>query len=181
MRPVFIFLSLIIFCSSLTISAGTLSLSIGKGMEDTLIQSGNISSTDVRGFMYQDVLSEDLLLLDYNFDLFLEIATYQLKGRHLGLNEEMNIHHIKPKLRWSTGHNMHLDIGLGYARLSKTHWEEIDFTGHDFFALSFAAGWRFGERGQYSMDLVYNHYSNGYTRSPNPGLDFVTLNLGYVF
>jgi len=65
--------------------------------------------------------------------------------------------------------------------MTEQHWEEINFSGTTLFALSTGIGWRFGEHDQIPVDLVYNHYSNGYTSRPNPGLDFATLNVGYIF
>ena len=169
----------ICLCNSL--SASNISFSSGTGLDDTLIQSGNISSTSVNGFLFETDLVKELTFYNIEFDLSMEFAAYSLKGRHNDLHEEMEIYHIKPKIRWYSDSGYHLDIGLGVSSISEQHWEEINFSGTTLFALSTGIGWYFGESEQISVDLVYNHYSNGYTRTPNPGIDFMTLNVGYRF
>jgi len=165
-----------------TVKAGTLTLSAGTGLDEILIQSGNIASTSAAGLLYEtSPLIDQITLFEHNFELSLEFAGYQLQGLHRDIEDEMEIYHIKPKLKWLTQSNMHLDVGLGLASFSQQYWEEITFSGTNMFALSFGIGWQFGELDQLQLDLVYNHYSNGYTRSPNPGLDLVTLNIGYSF
>jgi len=182
MRIFFAIILILGFCHCNSITATSLSISSGTGLDDTLIQSGDISSTSANGVLFSTALIDDIdFYFDLTFDLSIEFAGYKLKGNHNDLSEEMDIYQIKPKLRWRSESNYYLDIGLGVASLGEDHWEEVKYNGTTNFALSFALGWSFGEQDQVFLDLVYNHYSNGYTRSPNPGLDFVTLNLGYVF
>ena len=170
-----------IFTCCNTIAATSLTISSGTGLDETLIQSGNISSTTANGLLFNTNIANNLNLFSFNFDMNLEIAGYQLKGRHNDLDEEMDIFHIKPKVRWDSESNYHIDVGLGIATISEQKWEEITFSGTTQFALSVGIGLDLGADDQLSVDLVYNHYSNGYTRSPNPGLDFLTLNIGYKF
>ena len=168
-------------CFSNSSSAANISISTGTGLDDAFLQSGNIGSTSVNGLLFETSLDNDLTIYDIAFDLSLEFAAYSLKGSHNNLEEEMDIYHIKPKLRWSSDSGYHLNIGLGIGSISEQHWEEISLSGTTLFALSTGIGWQFGENDQITVDLVYNHYSNGYTRRPNPGIDFLTLNVGYSF
>ncbi len=168
-------------CFSNSSSAAKISISTGTGLDESLLQSGNISSTSVNGLLFETRLDNGFTFYDIAFNLSLEFAAYSLKGSHNNLEEEIEIYHIKPKLRWFSESGYYLDIGLGIGSMSEKHWEEISFSGTTLFALSTGIGWNFGERNQISIGLVYNHYSNGYTRSPNPGLDFLTLNMGYSF
>ena len=170
---------LMLACNNL--NAGSLAYSFGTGLDDTLIQSDNISSTSAQGLLFSSLLTEDVSLIGLTFDLHLEVATFHLNGRHENLDEVMDTYHIKPKLRWQYDSDLHFDIGLGLGYITNDVWEEIHFSGQVMFALSFATGIIFGQDNQFSLDLVYNHYSNGYTRSPNPGLDIITLNIGYNF
>ena len=172
---------LIVSLSFSTSAAATISISTGTGLDDSLIQSGNIGSTSVNGLLFETVLDNDFIFYDIAFDLSLEFAAFSLKGSHNNLKEEMEIYHIKPKVRWFSESGYHLDIGLGISSITEQHWEEINLSGTTLFALSTGIGWYFGEQNQITVDLVYNHYSNGYTRTPNPGIDFLTLNVGYSF
>ena len=181
MRVLLFSIFVICCCCYRPIAAASLSLSSGTGLDETLLQSGNIASTTANGLVFNTILSDDINIFDFEFDLFLDVGGYQLSGRHNDLDEEMNIFFIKPKLRLDLGSDLHFDVGLGLASLSEDHWEEIGFSGKSQFALSFGIGLTFGSQNQLSLDLVYNHFSNGYTRSPNPGIDFLTLNLGYEF
>ena len=182
MRFVLYVLLMISFFSYKTLSAASIAISSGTGLDDTLIQSGEISSTSANGLLFSADLIDDFpFFFDTKLDLSVELAGYQLKGRHNNVNEEMYIYQIKPKLRWHFDANYYFDFGLGFATLEDDQWEEVKFNGTTNFAMSFALGMSFGEEDQLFLDLVYNHYSNGYTRSPNPGLDILTLNLGYVF
>ena len=181
MRLLFLSIVLICICSCKSLAACSFSISSGTGLDESLLQSGNIGSTSANGLLFNTLLTDNFNIFEFEFDLFLEFGGYQLKGKHLDLDEKMNIFHIKPKLRLDLGSDVHLDVGLGLASLSEDHWEEIRFSGKSQFSLSVGVGWLFGSKKQLSLDLVYNHYSNGYTRSPNPGIDYVTLNLGYNF
>ena len=166
--------------ANVNLSADSVSLSAGRGMSDLLIQSGSIASTETLGIIYTADLGHDIELFDNSFDWHIEGAWYNLKGSHQANNDAMDIVYIKPKLRL-VNEGWHFDAGLGLAQFTQENWEEINFSGDLMFAMSFGVGTHFGEADRWAVDLVYNHFSNGYTRSPNPGLDLLTLNLSFNF
>ena len=165
---------------STSVSADSLTLSVGRGMSDTLIQSGSIASTETEGLFYTYDFESTSEFFDTEYQWLMEFGWYYLEGEHLGNSDAMDIVYAKPKLRFN-GDGWHYDVGLGAAVFTQEHWEEISFSGDTMFALSFGIGTTFGEDDAWAVDLVYNHFSNGYTRSPNPGLDLMTVNVSYNF
>jgi len=78
-------------------------------------------------------------------------------------------------LRWSWDGKSYLSASLGLAYVSRTT-EHLG--GHGQFTLRTALGRRFDK---YDLSLATYHYSNGGTRHPNQGENFLVLGLGREF
>lgn len=165
----------------LPVSALELYLGVGKGLNDQLIQSGNIASTEALELgLAGDSDWQPAVLDRMHSRLRLEIAAAHLRGEHRGRENTLNIGLLRPVLRWQMASNYFADLGLGYAHLSSARFEEIRMAGQHNFTLMAGAGWQTDD-GRYALGLRYNHFSNGYTASPNPGLDYATLAFSYHF
>ncbi|WP_144392174.1 acyloxyacyl hydrolase [Pleionea sediminis] len=158
----------------------------GWGMDDTLIQSGSIASTQGMGIGFQYDLNksfEDKILGVGHW--YLSTEWHRLKGAHASENYDMTIWAIKPTLRLYHNDDINSDwsyeAALGIAHLSTTEYEEIKMSSDYNFAMHFSVAYHFGKQHEWSSSLRYNHYSNGYLEQPNPGLDFASLTIHYHF
>lgn len=80
-------------------------------------------------------------------------------------------------LRWQAGERWHLDLGLGLAHLSDASHETVRMAKGDNFSVVVGLGLCLDDDRRWALAARYNHYSNGYTAHPNPGLDYASLNL----
>lgn len=158
----------------------------GWGMDDSLIQSGSIASTQVKGLGWQHDLGatfDDPILGVGHWYVVTE--WHQLNGEHNNARYQLEIWAVKPTLRLFHGADRNArwiyEAALGVANFSTPEYEEIKMSSELNFAMHFSLGYQFGERQQWSSSLRYNHYSNGYLDQPNPGLDFASLTLSYQF
>ncbi|MBI2381346.1 MAG: acyloxyacyl hydrolase [Gammaproteobacteria bacterium] len=161
-----------------TVQAGEAYLALGKGLNEALIQSGSIASSEALELGYS-LASPHVWSLSRTADLNLrlEIAAARLQGRHRGREDRLDIQTLRPVLRWQADADWYAEFGLGYARLSSDEYEEIRMAKEDNFSLIAGVGLALDAARDWRLTLRYNHYSNGYTASPNPGLDYATLNL----
>ena len=155
-------------------------LVVGKGLNDQLIQSKNIASTDIVGvdlrWQTDWASTFDWAHVDA---LYITLQLAQWQGRHLGESEQMNLVALSALWRWQHPDNWFADAGVGATRLSKEVYEEVTLAGRNQFALDFAVGKQIAEH--WELSLRYRHYSNGYTARPNPGLDGAVLLLSRRF
>ncbi len=146
---------------------------IGKGMDDMLLQSGDIGSTDVLGV---DLRWQTDWQSTFDFAavdaVYLNGQWARWEGEHKGEPDSLDVLAVTVNWRWQDA-RWFADAGVGLAHLSDSRHEEVHLSGTEQFALDFAAGYAFGNSAE--LSLRYRHYSNGYTESPNPGLDVVVL------
>ncbi len=155
-------------------------LVLGKGLNDQLIQSKNIASTEIVGLDLRWQTDWQQTFAWANVDeLHINLQLAHWQGRHLGESEQMNLLALSALWRWQHADNWFADAGVGVTRLSKDVYEEVTLAGRNQFALDFAVGKQLAER--WELSLRYRHYSNGYTARPNPGLDGAVLLLSHRF
>ncbi len=151
----------------------------GKGMDDMLLQSGDIGSTDVLGadlrWQTDWQTAFDFAAVDA---VYLNGQWARWEGEHEGAPDTLDVIALTVNWRWQP-QRWFADAGVGFAHLSDTQHEEVNLSGANLFALDFAAGYGF-ENGL-ELSLRYRHYSNGYTDTPNPGLDVAVLLLSFGF
>ncbi|NVJ60164.1 MAG: acyloxyacyl hydrolase [Gammaproteobacteria bacterium] len=164
-----------------------LGLVAGKGMDDTLIQSGSTSGANVKGFAYR----RDLIVneLAENFDglqwlsrpsLALDIESYNLVGHFDAETFETSIFAIKPTFIWASESSFWFaEFAVGAAYMDEKQFEEIQTSSNWQFAIHAGTGFFVDSASDWKLTFRYNHFSNGYLDQPNPGLDFVSLNLLY--
>lgn len=155
-------------------------LVFGKGLNDKLIQSGNIASTEIVGLDLQWRTDWQDHFAWANVDstrVNLQVAHW--RGEHLGAPHELDLIAVSALWRWQHAEHWFGEAGVGVSRLSERVYEEVEMAGRNQFALDFAIGRELSE--QWQMSLRYRHYSNGYTQRPNPGLDGVVLVLNRQF
>lgn len=73
----------------------------------------------------------------------------------------------------------YLELGIGVHLLSRSHIGERDMSSAFQFGSHIGTGVSFGSREQYELAWRIEHLSNGGLRSPNPGIDFIMVRLGY--
>ncbi|HFB67019.1 MAG TPA: acyloxyacyl hydrolase [Aeromonadales bacterium] len=155
---------------------------IGKGMDNTLIQSKSISSAGQYEVSWAYNLDKSFSN-DYGYwQWWLQAGYVHLKGQHNGEKNTLSIVELKPILRlYPSGENgkLFFEGGLGASKFSRKQFEQITVQIKGNFAVHFAAGYRINDL--LRVSLRYSHFSNGYTHTPNPGLDTMSLNLHLVW
>lgn len=157
----------------------------GSGMDDTLIQSGDISGARAWGVGFrQDIESQFRHGLFGEGHWFIDYEWHQLSSQFEGRDEQMTIWAVKPTLQFffqpEKKAGLFYEAALGAAYLDQTTFEEVKRAKHVNFVMQFALGWQ-PQNTPWQVALRYNHYSNGYLAQPNPGIDFATLVLNYTF
>lgn len=71
--------------------------------------------------------------------------------------------------------NVWLELGIGLSLLDDTQFAGKNVSTHYQFEDRIGLVTKFGENNKQSVSLRYLHYSNGGFKSPNPGLDFISL------
>jgi hypothetical protein len=162
----------------------------GQGMTDILIQSGNTETADVVGLGWQYGLDAELDIaaeLDLEDDLipiarwYISVEAYGLNGQFAGNNSQLDIVALKPILRFDSENHIFYEASIGIAHFSDKQFEEITTGSHTQFALHFAVGYYLNDKRSWHSSIRYNHYSNGYLSQPNPGIDFLSLQISYDF
>ncbi len=75
----------------------------------------------------------------------------------------------------------YLEIGIGAHFLSDDEIGDRDLSTHFQFGDHLALGTTFGSSGQFDISYRFQHYSNANIETPNPGVNFHLLRLGYKF
>lgn len=165
---------------SLALALDAAGLVLGKGLNDALIQSDNIASTEIAGvdLRWRTDAADwfDWAEVD---ELHVNLQLAHWRGDHLGECEHLNTIALAALWRWQHEADWFFDASVGAARHSERRYEEVELAGRNQFSLDFAVGRQFAERWEWS--LRYRHYSNGYTARPNPGLDGMVLLLSRRF
>ncbi len=175
----------VLFITPLSVlSEDTFMFTLGTGMNDMLIQSGDTSGASVVGLGWQHDLNAqwESQLLGVA-DVYLNTEWHHLNGEEQNINYSLNIIELKPVLRFDAGlsSDFFYEGALGVAYLSDTKFEEITTSSHFQFAIHLGVGWYLDEAKKWDVSFRYNHYSNGYFSSPNPGLDFLSLTANIQF
>ena len=157
-------------------------LGIGKGMDDTLIQSKSISDAEQWEISWAWDL-EQSFESDYGYaEWWIQAGYMEFTGEHQGISDKLTLYQIKPILRlYPSGKedSFFIEAGLGAAKLSKKSFEQIVIQTKGNFVIHAALGWVLGESSK--LSLRYSHYSNGYTHTPNPGIDSLAINYHWNF
>jgi len=153
---------------------------LGKGMNDVLIQSGSIASTEIGGvdLRWPTEWADTFAWFEVD-QVFVNVQLAHWRGSHGGAGDELNVMALTALWRWQQENDWFADAGVGVTRLSQDTYEDVELSGRNQFALDFAVGKRLNER--WELSLRYRHYSNGYTANPNPGLDGAVLLASYLF
>ena len=158
----------------------SLALTIGNGLDDTLIQSGDISTAHiigVDGFIEAEFPKAiRFLKVDQNF-INVHAASAQSR-KNAEAYDQLELAAVSALWRWR-GETAFADAGIGLAYLSEQRFEEVKMGSKANFVLDFALGVKWSAN--LDISLRYRHYSNGYTESPNPGLDFLVLQTAFHF
>ncbi len=152
----------------------------GTGMDDSLIQSKEITSAKVLGVAWRHKLAQTWEHGLFGFaDIYLDAEWHRLNGRHLSGLEKLDILAVKTSFRFFQNQDrtnpLFYEMALGLSHFSDKRFESIRLSSDTQFAIHFGIGWKFDEAGEKDIAFRYNHYSNGYLDQPNPGLDFLTL------
>ena len=152
----------------------------GTGLDDTLIQSGDISAADSVGadLYFEYDFAEALKILNVSKTLF-NVHFAQARASAALANNEIDVMGVSALWRWQSRSGVFFDAGVGLAYLSEDTFLKVKMGSQENFVLDFALGYQFSSH--WDMSLRYRHYSNGYTQSPNPGLDFAVAQVNYWF
>lgn len=155
-------------------------LALGKGLNDVLIQSGNIASTEIIGMDWRHAVAAAEWFDWADVDVvYLNLQLAHWRGEHQGGSERMNLLALAALWRWWLPEQWFAEASVGVARHSERIYESVELAGRNQFALDFAVGQSLDAAWEWS--LRYRHYSNGYTADPNPGLDGAVLLLTRQF
>lgn len=161
-----------------------LSLSLAKGLDEKLIQSGSIASAGGGGLsLYWAADTHRWFSLFRVDDSRIELHASRLHGEHRGRRDRLEVLALSSVWRWTLDARGHLwgEAGVGLAKLSDERFEVVRMAGTDVFALQAGLHWTLDAAGNWALAMRYRHYSNGYTRSPNPGVDYADLALTWRF
>ena len=170
----------LVLCPSLASALDAAGLVLGKGLNNALIQSDNIASTEIAGvdLRWRTEAADwfDWAEVD---ELHINLQLAHWRGDHLGEREHLNTIALAALWRWQHEKDWFFDASVGAARHSERRYEEVELAGRNQFSLDFAVGRHFADHWEWSVR--YRHYSNGYTARPNPGLDGMVLLLSRQF
>ena len=176
----------LLLLTSIANAEQALIVGIGKGMDNTLIQSHPISNVEQTELSWAYKLEDVDELAEWgligHFEWWFQAGYAHLSGAHFGDKVTNHIAQIKPILRWypnAKAGQLFYEAGVGVAYLSKKDFKQIHMPTTLNFAVHAAAGWKFSDL--MSLSLRYSHFSNGYINTPNPGLDYMSLNLHWAF
>lgn len=179
MKPIMLLLALVIAMPS-NAAGVAVGASIGTGLDDTLIQSGDISAADFAGLdLHIDYAFTDALQLLNVSKTYFNVHLAQARASRDLANNEIDVFGVSAMWRWQSQSKVFFDAGIGLAYLSEDRFLKVKMGSQENFVLDFALGYQWSTR--WDMSLRYRHYSNGYTQSPNPGLDFAVAQISYWF
>lgn len=176
MKAVFpvVIAALFTLCTS-TRAIDGLMFNIGNGIDDSLIQYN--SSRDMKQYAAGVFWNTDFTfkhgLLGYA-DL-----TFEAYAAHLAGDKSLNLVAARPVLTfWESEEKQRSwfwQIGLGAAYLSDKELTESTLSTRAQFITLLGLGIPLDAQRKQHLILRYNHYSNGYLKRPNPGLDTISL------
>ena len=171
--------ALLFFTPMKAMSIDGVMVSVGSGIDDSLIQYN--SSRDMNqlsaGIFWQPEFSFSHGALGYA-DLTIEAYVSRLSG-----DKSLNIIAARPILTFweseSKARNWFWELGLGAAYLSERELKNTTLSTHAQFITLVGGGIVLDAEKRHKLSLRYNHYSNGYLKRPNPGLDTISLDWTY--
>lgn len=159
-----------------------LGVNAGTGINDWLIQSGSTRDASVLGIDLHWPVAGASWFSWLGVDaLSVNAHGAELKGHYRQSEEALSIYGFSFTGRGFFTENRHwaAEFGPGYAHLSADHFEAIRMAGRDNFMLDFALV--FTGYARWETSARYRHFSNAYTDTPNPGLDYVVVQIARSF
>lgn len=84
-----------------------------------------------------------------------------------------------PLLQHYISNDFYLKGGVGVAYIENLKFGRKRTGSHWQFAVNMGVGYEINDK--WNMELKWRHYSNGNTANPNPGRDFIYIDVGYKF
>lgn len=79
------------------------------------------------------------------------------------------------------GAQPYVEIGIGAHLLTESKINDKDMSTNFQFGDHIGAGLMFGDKKEWDLSYRFQHYSNAGIDSPNPGIDFHQIKVGYRF
>lgn len=150
-------------------------LSYGEGMNDILIQYKDISGAKQKsvGVFWDSDFEFNHGLLGYS-ELEFEAYISEIQGE-----QTMQLIAVRPVLSfWGSAkkeRSWYWQFGVGLSYFDSKRQDPIEFSSKGQFATILGLGYTLDEQAKHRLTLRYNHYSNGYIKTPNQGLDTFSL------
>lgn len=150
-------------------------VSYGQGMNDTLIQHEDISGANylALGLFWDSGYSFENDNLGYGE---VEIETYFAQVQD---QQTLNIVAVRPVINfWDSAEKKrpwYWQFGVGLSYFDRQQIGPVTLSSNGQFATIFGVGLALDSAQKHRLTLRYNHYSNGYLKKPNPGLDTFSL------
>jgi len=165
--------SLFWLSTGISFAADGLLLSYGTGMGDQLIQAKSITGTEQTslGLYWR---SESRPPIFSSAQLEYEFYLSQLKHA-----QTLHIAAFRPVFNFwhrnADGPNWYWQFGIGISYFDGKQLDPVELSTQGQFATIFGLGMPLDTAEKHRLTLRYNHYSNGYTKNPNHGLDTLSL------
>jgi lipid A 3-O-deacylase len=156
-------------------------INLGTGLDASLIQSQSIrgaSQTSV-GLFWDTPYNFQHSWLGYS-ELEVELYISQFDKQ-----QSTTIAAFRPLFNfWGNAEKdraWYWQFGVGLSYFDNKHLAPVTLSTHAQFATIVGLGLPLDEQHQHRLTLRYNHYSNGYVKRPNPGLDTLSLDWHFHF
>ena len=155
-------------------------LSYGSGMNDMLIQYKDISGATHQsvGVFWETDFSFDSEFWGYSeleFEAYISQIELEQTRQLVALRPILNFWGEKKQSR-----QWYWQFGVGLSYFDGKQLTPVTLSTRAQFATVFGIGIPF-DNGQHRLTLRYNHYSNGYLKKPNQGIDTVSLDWHFKF
>lgn len=179
-------LKLSIICFIVSLSQPTFAIdgmwaNFGVGMDNFLIQNkSNIGATQkTLGAFWKTNFNMKNRFLGYA-ELEMEAYVSQIKN-----NGTVNIYAVRPVFSfWDSEQkqrNWYWQFGIGISRFDDRDITPIRLSSNEQFATIFGIGMPLDAQHKHRLTLRYNHYSNGFLKRPNQGVDILSLDWHFQF
>ena len=156
-------------------------LSYGQGMNDVLIQYKDISGATHKsaGVFWNTNYSFNHDFLGYS-ELEVEAYFSEIKKE-----QTIDIIAVRPILNfWGTSakdRSWYWQFGVGLSYFDSKRLDPVELSTNGQFATIFGLGMPLDDTHKHRLTLRYNHYSNAYIKTPNQGIDTLSLDWHYRF
>ena len=156
-------------------------LSYGTGMTDILIQSKDIDEAT-----HQAVGIHWGSEFNWQHDIFgYGELEYELYYSKVSLDQDVNIIAFRPVMSfWEStdkARSWYWQFGVGLSYFDSKTLLPIELSTNAQFATVFGLGMVLDKNFKHRLSLRYNHYSNAYLKTPNQGLDTLSLDWHVTF